>query len=382
MAENIVQSLFGPMPYEIDAARRQQDMDYASKIAAMNNIQQAKLGIGQGAAGLARSVGGMFGMVDPAQQAAEQREQTLSGINMSDWRSIAEAAMRTQDPRMKMQLGLLAQQQKAKEDSAMLAARKVAVDERKQVFAEKEALDFKYAKLAQDYELAKQRAEDSRLAAADRAAAQREANQIRLQIAQMTKAMGPVKTQIVTDESGKSTLVDLRTGETVRELGKIGKPSGTYEKTREAEKATVRGIGDAESAIDQMLGSKQNPGLLYKATGSGVGTAVDYAARLVGKATEGDVANAKIQPLADAVLKIVPRFEGPQSDKDTASYKEAAGNLANPNLPNELRIEAAKTIKEIYTRRKNQFAARGFENVEPQQQSTDMPPPGAVRRKQ
>ena len=43
----------------------------------------------------------------------------------------------------------------------------------------------------------------------------------------------------------------------------------------------------------------------------------------------------------------VPRFEGPQSDRDTATYREAAGNLANPNIPVETRIAAFKTIQEI-----------------------------------
>lgn len=204
MAENIVQSLFGPMPYEIDAARRQQDMDYASKMAGMNNIQQAKLGIGQGAAGLARAAGGMFGMVDPAQQEAQARQQAMSGVDPSSSRSLMEAAMRTQDPRLKMQLGLLAQQRRAAEQKASMEAQKMALDARKQDFTEKEALDFKYAKLSQDYELAKERANDQRLAAADRAAASREANQIRLQIAQMANSLGRMKLD-VSDTKKQST---------------------------------------------------------------------------------------------------------------------------------------------------------------------------------
>ena len=110
------------------------------------------------------------------------------------------------------------------------------------------------------------------------------------------------------------------------------------------------------------MGTKEKPGLLYEATGSGIGSVVDMAARAVGSATKGDIANAKIQPLADAVLKIVPRFEGPQSDKDTASYKEAAGNLANPNIPKEIKIAAAKTLKKLFEDRKGQFVHKDFEN--------------------
>jgi ribonuclease Y len=55
---------------------------------------------------------------------------------------------------------------------------------------------------------------------------------------------------------------------------------------------------------------------------------------------------------------MVPRFEGPQSDKDTQSYKEAAGQLANPNLPTKIRQEAGKEILRLMKERKNQFEER------------------------
>ena len=127
MATDIIQSLFWPMPYEIDAARRQQDEAYATKLAGMNNIQQAKLGIGQGAAGLGRMLGGAMGMVDPMQEEAQARMNALSGIDLSNSQSIAQAALRTQDPRLKAQLGLMAAQQRAKEqESALKHAQELA----------------------------------------------------------------------------------------------------------------------------------------------------------------------------------------------------------------------------------------------------------------
>jgi hypothetical protein len=55
---------------------------------------------------------------------------------------------------------------------------------------------------------------------------------------------------------------------------------------------------------------------------------------------------------------MVPRFEGPQSDKDTQSYKEAAGQLANTSLPNEIRKEAGKTVLRLMKNRKNQFVTQ------------------------
>lgn len=58
---------------------------------------------------------------------------------------------------------------------------------------------------------------------------------------------------------------------------------------------------------------------------------------------------------ADAQLKIlgakatakVPRFEGPQSDKDTALYQAAAGDLGNPNVPIQTRLAAVQTMIDL-----------------------------------
>lgn len=43
----------------------------------------------------------------------------------------------------------------------------------------------------------------------------------------------------------------------------------------------------------------------------------------------------------------MPRFEGPQSDKDTQFYKEAAGDLANPSKPVETRMAALETLRAL-----------------------------------
>jgi hypothetical protein len=95
--------------------------------------------------------------------------------------------------------------------------------------------------------------------------------------------------------------------------------------------------------------------LIDQSTGSGAGRLADIGAGFVGKATPGAIAIGKIAPVADLVLKMVPRFEGPQSNKDTQSYKEAAGQLADPTLPTAIRKEAGKTVLRLMQERKNQF---------------------------
>jgi hypothetical protein len=90
--------------------------------------------------------------------------------------------------------------------------------------------------------------------------------------------------------------------------------------------------------------STKDGGLIDQSTGSGAGRLLDVGAGFFGKANEGAIAIGKLQPIADLALKMVPRFEGPQSDKDTKSYKEAAGQLADPTLPTKIRKEAGKTV--------------------------------------
>lgn len=142
-----------------------------------------------------------------------------------------------------------------------------------------------------------------------------------------------------------------------------GKPSATFERTQ-AQRAQLS--KDLDTAIFELKDAIKPGGLIDQSTGSGVGRAVDVGARFIGQATKGDIAIGKLKPIADIVLKMVPRFEGPQSDKDTQSYKEAAGQLADPTLPREIRKAAAQTIVRLMENRKGQFV------------STDMAAEGAA----
>jgi hypothetical protein len=55
-------------------------------------------------------------------------------------------------------------------------------------------------------------------------------------------------------------------------------------------------------------------------------------------------ADAKLKVLGGALTAKQPRFEGPQSNIDVAFYKQMAGDLDNPNLPIEARLETLKTM--------------------------------------
>jgi hypothetical protein len=137
-----------------------------------------------------------------------------------------------------------------------------------------------------------------------------------------------------------------------------GKPSATAEKVAIQRKQL--GL-DLDRAIIELTDVTKDGGLIDQSTGSGAGRLVDLAAGSVGQAMPGAVAIGKLKPVADLLLKMVPRFEGPQSNADTRSYNEAAGQIADSSLPRGIRKEAGKTVLRLMKERKGQFASTAME---------------------
>jgi hypothetical protein len=131
--------------------------------------------------------------------------------------------------------------------------------------------------------------------------------------------------------------------------------AGTATGRAQVEKASQ--ANEIAGVISELEQAVRPGGLIDRSTGSGAGAFADVAAGFVGIGTPGAVAIGRLQPIADMVLKIVPRFEGPQSDKDTASYKEAAGKLADPATPNNIRRAAANEILRILRDRKGRLGS-------------------------
>jgi len=182
----------------------------------------------------------------------------------------------------------------------------------------------------------------------------------KIQIAQQSRpprAEAAPRTQQITLSDGSLGIVNMDTGvitpSTMAGAPVKGKPSAFAEKAA-AQKAQMG--KDLGFAITQLGDITKDGGLIDQSTGSGAGRLADVGAGFFGQATPGAIAIGKIAPIADLVLKMVPRFEGPQSDKDTASYKQAAGQLADPTLPTKIRKEAGKTVLRLMQERKNQFA--------------------------
>jgi hypothetical protein len=173
--------------------------------------------------------------------------------------------------------------------------------------------------------------------------------------------------QTITDKAGNVTLLNKK-GEVISTLEGKGKPSATFEKTEAQKKQLEK---DANIVISELDKAVKDGGLIDQSTGSGAGAIYDYGARFVGKATKGDLAIGQLKPIADLALKMVPRFEGAQSNADVISYNAAAGQLADPTLPNEIRKAAGKEVLRIMKKRKGEFGRADME-------SGNAPPAGFV----
>jgi len=173
------------------------------------------------------------------------------------------------------------------------------------------------------------------------------------------------------NRSGKFIVVDGRTGNVIG----AAKPSPFAEKT--AGQLKQHNI-ELERVIGELERAAKPGGLIEKSTGSGAGRLADVTAGFFGSATPGAIAIGQLQPIADIVLKMVPRFEGPQSDKDTQSYKEAAGQLANASMPNKVRLAAANELVRLMKSRRTQFTNTTMESSSVPVPTQPTGPPGEV----
>lgn len=163
----------------------------------------------------------------------------------------------------------------------------------------------------------------------------------------------PIRQPVAVMIDGKAVLVPPEKA--------IGLPPASAD-AEKAARLRAQQVKDLDLAISNLEAVTKPKGLISQSTGSGFGRAMDVSAGFFGQATEGAIAGAKLAPIADLVLKMVPRFEGPQSDKDTQSYKEASAQLANTSLPTEIRRQAGIEVLRIMKARKDQFVSSAMNN--------------------
>lgn len=87
--------------------------------------------------------------------------------------------------------------------------------------------------------------------------------------------------------------------------------------------------------------------LIDKATASGIGSWLDDKLRFIGASTEGADAIAQLRIIEGKMLASIPRFEGPQSDKDIETYRQMIGQVADPTVPVSQKKAALETMKAL-----------------------------------
>lgn len=369
MAESIISGLFGLNPYEVQQQRNEQDRMFASSLANMDAAQRGVYGLAQGGAGLARIGAGMMGMVDPVEEESRQLRAATQGADTDTPEGLRTLAKRLQSMGMQEQAMMVATRanEVEAEKSKILkqdaeAKRAEAVAARELSIAEKNARD----KDTEVVEVGVKGKPDYRQKAlydigTGKVTLIDEPYQIAAGVRVSMGGEGHPKTELIKDETGKITLVNTETGATIKKLDVTGTPSATYQKTVAAEKKLSRDLNLAISNLEEAV---KDGGLIDQSTGSGIGAAVDYAAKVFGVSTPGAIAVGAMAPIYDLVLKMVPRFEGPQSDKDTASYERAAGQLANPDIPKDIKKAAAKEILRLMKERNGQFTSKDIIGTE------------------
>lgn len=98
---------------------------------------------------------------------------------------------------------------------------------------------------------------------------------------------------------------------------------------------------EAESLLDPQGPDAQLP------TQSGVGSVVDRVGNFFGISPAGAPEAARLKVVGGNLTSLVPRFEGPQSDRDTQAYREMAGQIGDETIPVPQRLAALKQVETL-----------------------------------
>lgn len=107
---------------------------------------------------------------------------------------------------------------------------------------------------------------------------------------------------------------------------------------------------NTKNATDALALVRQARDLIPSATGSYLGVGVDEAARVFGGSTPGAQASAKLKAIEGALMMKQPRMEGPQGVLDVLLYRQMAGQIGDPTVPNNTKLAALETIQEMQER--------------------------------
>lgn len=130
-------------------------------------------------------------------------------------------------------------------------------------------------------------------------------------------------------------------------------------------------FSEAESLLDPQGPNVQLP------TQSGVGSVIDRVGNFFGISPDGAPEAARLKVVGGNLTSLVPRFEGPQSDRDTQAYREMAGQIGDETIPVAQRLAALKQVETLingYGGPAKVFGSGGAPMAPP----TEAPPPAGI----
>lgn len=118
-----------------------------------------------------------------------------------------------------------------------------------------------------------------------------------------------------------------------------------------------RNIAEAKNASDSASLALQAASLIPQAYAGRLESGVKGALGAVGIPTEAKVANDRLAAISQQLALKTPKFSGPTSDADAKRYDKAVGDLANPSVSQESKIQAIKDIENL-AKKQQDFATQ------------------------
>lgn len=130
----------------------------------------------------------------------------------------------------------------------------------------------------------------------------------------------------------------------------------------------VKARADSNAVLD-LVGEAET--VLPKAHGSGIGSAVGWAANALGIENDKNNADAQLKVIAGGLVSKMPKMSGPQSDKDVQLYREMAGQVGDSTLPIGVRQAALNQMRSIHSKYSGQQPQQSDQPVNPTQAVSD-----------
>jgi hypothetical protein len=135
--------------------------------------------------------------------------------------------------------------------------------------------------------------------------------------------------------TGPNQTPQLRTVEQVAEASRTGQPL--------LAKPDVK----TESAKDILTLTNEANKYLDTASSGRLQNIMTGILEVPGISTQASKSDAQLKAIAGQLVSKMPRMEGPQSDRDVEMYRQAAGDIANANVPAPTRKAAIETIRKL-----------------------------------